>query len=204
MSRDKVGWLGFFRLGAVLSIVVRASVGAADAQALDVLHAFAGTAPTGADLVFPRASLIQDSDGNLYGTTTNAGMSLNGTIFRMTPAGIMTILYTFQVGLQSGGSIAPLARGRDGDLYGMSYSPDSIPPGRSAVKRAASAGFTSGRRLIPRNSLPPRAARDSSPPTVIIPDSGVLILVASQGAAGRFDVLWHRDFGYRWSLGVPG
>jgi uncharacterized repeat protein (TIGR03803 family) len=48
-----------------------------------VLYSFHG----GADGSSPRAGLIFDAAGNLYGTTYNGGTSFAGTVFELTPAG---------------------------------------------------------------------------------------------------------------------
>jgi uncharacterized repeat protein (TIGR03803 family) len=42
----------------------------------------------------PEAGLIQASDGNLYGTTTDGGLNGYGTIFKITPSGTLTTLYS--------------------------------------------------------------------------------------------------------------
>ncbi len=59
-----------------------------------VLHAFGG----GGDGANPTASLIQDSAGNLYGTTPGGGAYGQGTIFELSPAGAETVLYSFTNG----------------------------------------------------------------------------------------------------------
>ena len=43
----------------------------------------------------PVGSLTLASDGNFYGITTFGGTSNNGTIFRMTPSGVVTPLHSF-------------------------------------------------------------------------------------------------------------
>src|SRR5436309_5957959 len=62
--------------------------------AMTILHAFTG----GADGANPMTSLIQATDGNLYGTTKAGGASNHGTAFKMTPAGTVTILHVFTGG----------------------------------------------------------------------------------------------------------
>jgi uncharacterized repeat protein (TIGR03803 family) len=56
-----------------------------------ILHLFAGGSEDGAG---PQV-LIQGSDGNLYGTTAGGGAHSRGTVFRLTLAGVETILYSF-------------------------------------------------------------------------------------------------------------
>ena len=76
-----------------------------------------------ADGVFPVASLVQGSDGSFYGTTQSGGTSVNcsqgcGTIFRISPNGIETNLYSF--GNFAGDGVepnAPLVQGSDGSFY---------------------------------------------------------------------------------------
>jgi len=39
--------------------------------------------------------VVQATDGNLYGTTTSGGANDGGTVFKITPSGTMTTLYSF-------------------------------------------------------------------------------------------------------------
>src|SRR5262249_5711437 len=83
-----------------------------------VLHVFKGSVE-GAGPVGP---LVQASDGNLYGATARGGAYDHGTIFRMTPAGVTTVAYTFAGGLDGGYPTGGLVQGRDGNLYGTTSS----------------------------------------------------------------------------------
>ena len=71
---------------------------------------------------FPFASLVQGSDGNLYGTASGGGSGDNGTVFRMTPGGELTTLVEFAgivVGDDPGSyPYAGLVEGSGGNLYG--------------------------------------------------------------------------------------
>jgi uncharacterized repeat protein (TIGR03803 family) len=86
-----------------------------------VLHAFAG--PSAGDGALPRAALIQAIDGNFYGTTGVGGTLDFGTVFQMTPGGIVTILHdfssdillTFPYGILPA---AALIQATDGNFYG--------------------------------------------------------------------------------------
>ena len=68
----------------------------------------------------PTAALVQGSDGNFYGTTSGGGAYGNGTIFKITPSGTMTILHSFAGG-EGNGVVAPLIQGSDGNFYGTAY-----------------------------------------------------------------------------------
>jgi uncharacterized repeat protein (TIGR03803 family) len=91
------------------------------------LHAFCAQSgcPDGA---FPNGPLIQATDGNLYGTTTEGGPGCSvmydacGTVFRMTLAGDLTTVYTFclQAGCPDGqGPTYSMVQASDGNLYGV-------------------------------------------------------------------------------------
>ncbi len=70
-------------------------------------------------------SLIQSRDGNFYGTARVGGASDSGTIFRITPTGQLSLIYSFCAAPPNclNGSIpeAPLVLGTDGDLYGTTW-----------------------------------------------------------------------------------
>jgi uncharacterized repeat protein (TIGR03803 family) len=69
----------------------------------------------------PQAGLVQATDGNLYGTTTQGGAGSDGTVFKLTPGGKLTTLYSFctQANCTDGGyPQGGLVQGTDGNLYG--------------------------------------------------------------------------------------
>jgi uncharacterized repeat protein (TIGR03803 family) len=87
------------------------------------------TFTNGTDGGFPSAGVIEGSDGNFYGTTVSggainaAGFTGYGTIFQMTPNGVLTTIYTFTGGDADGSSpYAGLVEGSDGFLYGTTNS----------------------------------------------------------------------------------
>jgi uncharacterized repeat protein (TIGR03803 family) len=85
---------------------------------LTTLHSFAGT-----DGIWPEAGLVQATDGNFYGTTAYGGVYGgigNGTVFKITPAGTLTTLHSFNVG-DGSVPVAGLLQGTDGNLYGTTY-----------------------------------------------------------------------------------
>jgi uncharacterized repeat protein (TIGR03803 family) len=83
-----------------------------------VLHAFA---KTGSDGQTPYAGLIQGSDGNLYGTTYFGGAHAFGTVFKVTPSGTETVLYSFAGGSDGEHPYAGVIQGSDGNFYGTTY-----------------------------------------------------------------------------------
>jgi uncharacterized repeat protein (TIGR03803 family) len=87
-----------------------------------VLHSFAG----GSDGEGPAAALIMGSDGALYGTTvwggsgpcTNSQGNGCGTVFRITPDGTESIVYSFQSGGDGYAPTTGVIQVANGDLYG--------------------------------------------------------------------------------------
>jgi uncharacterized repeat protein (TIGR03803 family) len=64
--------------------------------------------------------LFQGSDGNFYGVTYFGGQYLAGSVFRVTTAGVGTVLYAFGTSGPTNGSTYPssLIQGSDGNFYG--------------------------------------------------------------------------------------
>ena len=62
--------------------------------------------------------LVEGSDGNFYGTTSQGGSSGYGTVFRVTPSGTLTVLANFGGG--------PLTLASDGNLYGVTAAAGGI------------------------------------------------------------------------------
>jgi uncharacterized repeat protein (TIGR03803 family) len=79
-----------------------------------LVYAFKG----GTDGLNPYTSLVQGSDGNYYGTTEGNGGSNVGTVFKLTPQGVETVLYNFPSPPTMGAyPRLPLTQGPDGLLY---------------------------------------------------------------------------------------
>jgi uncharacterized repeat protein (TIGR03803 family) len=78
------------------------------------------------DGIGPNAALIQATDGNFYGTTAHGGAGANiagyagGTVFKITPSGTLTTLYSFcsQTDCTDGAGPAALIQATDGNFYG--------------------------------------------------------------------------------------
>ncbi len=107
-----------------------------------VLYSFTG----GSDGAHPFAGLIADSSGNLYGTTENGGVPVNGVAFKLSPSGTETVLHTF-AGRPSDGEnpVAGLIADRSGNLYGTTQFGGGTGcrgPGCGVVFKLAGTGFT--------------------------------------------------------------
>jgi uncharacterized repeat protein (TIGR03803 family) len=92
-----------------------------------VLHSFTG----GADGNGPRAGVIRDSAGNMYGTTLYGGdVSCNaggfdgcGVVFVLSKSGKLRVLHTFEGGTNDGAApLAGVVRDSSGNLYGTTDS----------------------------------------------------------------------------------
>jgi len=97
------------------------------------LHSFGG----GADGQSPFAPLVGAPDGNFYGTTLQGGVNDDGTVFKITPAGVLTTLASFAItngDLPFGG----LAFGMDGNFYGTTHQGGSS--GRGTVFKLTTNG----------------------------------------------------------------
>jgi uncharacterized protein (TIGR03437 family) len=124
--------------------------------ALTTLYSFCSLGVPCADGSNPWAGLVQGSDGNFYGATQGGGTTGSGTIFRVTPGGTLTTLYSFcaqgvsactdGAGLASG---ATLIQGSDGNFYGTSQvgglspiSQDTIADGGTVFRITPSGVLT--------------------------------------------------------------
>jgi uncharacterized repeat protein (TIGR03803 family) len=86
-----------------------------------ILYTFTGRADGG----IPVAGLVRDKAGNLYGTTAYGGRTGRsclqvgcGVVFKLNPAGQLTVLHTFTGPPDGATPLAPLALDAAGNLYG--------------------------------------------------------------------------------------
>lgn len=118
-------------------------------HATTIQRLFSFTATTGYK---PLAPLLQASDGNFYGTTSLGGddglgcaHACNGTVFKLTPAGQLTVLHTFAYGDASAPytngetPMGGLVEGPDGWLYGTTYA-GGFPNGYGIVYKISKTG----------------------------------------------------------------
>lgn len=99
--------------------------------ALTTLVEFAGKSSSNASGL-PAAPLLEARDGNFYGTTSGGGINErgetlldHGTIFKMSPAGVLTTLVRFSDNGPADKGATPYAgvvEGPDGQLYGPTFA----------------------------------------------------------------------------------
>jgi uncharacterized repeat protein (TIGR03803 family) len=114
--RDRMTIRRHLRL-AVLVLAMVAATFPARAQTFSVLYNFGSKTE---DPVEPAQSVVaQGRDGNLYSATGRGGIYNDGAVFKITPSGTPTLLYSFN--LANSGPYGPfggLTLGTDGNFYG--------------------------------------------------------------------------------------
>ncbi len=87
-----------------------------------VLYSFQGQ-PDGAA---PNAGVTEDAAGNLYGTTYAGGAHNAGTIYKLTPGGVETVLYSFTGGSDGANIYGGATVDAAGNLYGTAEAGGSL------------------------------------------------------------------------------
>jgi uncharacterized repeat protein (TIGR03803 family) len=83
-----------------------------------LIYSFAGNA----DGEYLDTELVRDKAGNLYGTSVQGGAFSAGTVFRVTPAGVHTVLYSFTGGSDGGEPYKGVTLDSEGNLYGTAVT----------------------------------------------------------------------------------
>jgi uncharacterized repeat protein (TIGR03803 family) len=110
------GWqraCAVFMLGVAMPIAL-------PARTFTTLHSFSGT-----DGANSYTGLVQGTDGSFYGTTIDGGANAGGNIFKISPSGKLTSLYSFcsQSNCTDGQyPVTMLVQGPDGNFYGTTQS----------------------------------------------------------------------------------
>jgi len=89
-----------------------------------VLYSFTG----GSDGADPYSGVFMDKKGNLYGAAASGGTANSdcdsgycGTVFKLSPAGTLTVLYAFKGGSDGANPSLALTAGKNGEIYGPTY-----------------------------------------------------------------------------------
>jgi uncharacterized repeat protein (TIGR03803 family) len=109
--------------GAAVALPAQTTASAPPSAKFTTLHRFTGT-----DGIFPEAGLVQATNGDFYGTTAGGGTNNScyegcGTVFKITPSGKLTTLYSFcsEGGRHCTDGESPqagLVQAIDGNFYG--------------------------------------------------------------------------------------
>jgi uncharacterized repeat protein (TIGR03803 family) len=117
-----------FRAALAVAAITFILAVCAQAQTFTNLAAFNGTNGQYPDY----GSLIQATNGDYYGTTYSGGKYNGGTVFKVTPAGKLSDIYSFctQIGCPDGAyPWASPVLGSDGDFYGTTTGAGSTSAG---------------------------------------------------------------------------
>ena len=125
-----------FKILAVFACLVACVVSAQFMRAeyvFQMLHEFF---PTNGAPAYLSCALIEGGDGNFYGATGaypgNSGYASGGTIFKISPSGLLTVIYSFDGSGSNGLGPAGLTFGSNGSFYGVTAE-GPFSPGYQAI-----------------------------------------------------------------------
>ena len=153
--------------------------------ALTTLYSFC-TQSDCTDGAYPYGTLVQAADRQIYGTTTGGGTYNSGTVFKITPSGTLTTLYSFcaQSGCADGSNPhAGLVHGSGGFLYGTTTAGGTYNRG-TVFKISPSGTLTTLHSFCARSQCADGA--DPNAPLVLATD-GNFYGTTEYGGAQGFD-----------------
>ncbi len=135
-----------------------------------VLYSFAGSPNDGA---YPKAGLVFDIAGNLYGTTAHGGGGSSGTVFKLSPNAhegwAESLLHSFTGSSDGANPNTDLVFDSEGNLYGTTYASGGVASCNfgcgTVFKVTPNAGGTWKESTIyafagsPRVTFPPQPSR---------------------------------------------
>jgi uncharacterized repeat protein (TIGR03803 family) len=148
---------------------------------LTTLYSFCSQADC-ADGETPYDGLVQGTDGNFYGTTSQGAVNNGGTVFKVTPGGTLTTLYSFcsQANCADGSRpIGGLIQATSGLLYGTTFSGGTESDGTV---------FSLSVGLRPFVKTSPTSGRIGAAVTILGNDLTGATSVMFNGAAASFTV----------------
>lgn len=123
----------------------------------------------------PRSTLIEGTDGFLYGTTRNGGTTGGGTVFRMTKFGLgFEVLKSFVPSTEGEQPLSGVIEGQDGRLYGTLASKGAGDGGAAYAINADGTGFTVLHSFVAGDIWAPTAG-------ICQTTDGMLYTIASSG-----------------------
>ena len=103
----------------ILALACFATLGSSAGAQVTLLYNFGTHAGDPAHANYP-GFIVQGRDGNLYSTSHDGGTDNAGTVFKVTPAGQVSVLYNFD-GVTGAFPSSGLTLGTDGNFYGTTY-----------------------------------------------------------------------------------
>ena len=139
----------------------------------------------------PIGPLVQGGDGNFYGTTSGGGSQGQGVVFKMTPAGTLTVLHNFTGQSDEEYPVGGLVQAADGSLYGTTSGNQSADCG--TIFRITSAGIFTTLYTFPAD----RSTGCRSDATLLQHTNGILYGSTPGGGTGNNDggVIFSLDLG---------
>ncbi|MGA2369802.1 MAG: choice-of-anchor tandem repeat GloVer-containing protein, partial [Candidatus Korobacteraceae bacterium] len=106
------------KLVIVVALMCGAFAISSSAQTLTTIYDFCSQ-PNCADGGAPWGGLLEGTDGNFYGTTSDIGLAGDGTVYRLSSSGTLTVLHTFTDGQDGARPVAGMIQASDGNFYGV-------------------------------------------------------------------------------------
>src|SRR6202051_1354175 len=106
------------RLLGIFAVFMLLAGGAWAASTTKVIYSFAGDA----DGEYTDTDLVMDNSGNIYGSSVQGGLYGSGTVFRVTTAGVHSVLYSFTGGADGGEPYKGVTLDGAGNLYGTAVT----------------------------------------------------------------------------------
>ena len=108
---------GMLRATILAAAAVLCAATLAAGQTVTTIYNFTGLSNSGANPWY--VTLVQGTNGNLYGTSYNGGVGGFGTIFSVSTSGSEKVVYSFKGGTKDGANpTGGLTLGSDGSFYG--------------------------------------------------------------------------------------
>jgi uncharacterized repeat protein (TIGR03803 family) len=142
-----------------------------------VLHTFTGSTT---DAGYPYG-LVQGIDGNFYGVSESGGTYEEGTVYKMTPAGTVTLLHSFNQTTDFGENPStPLLQATDGNFYStvVGCTESGCPSDGNIFKITPSGTYTTLEAFTGPNGAYPTAG-------LILDPSGTFYGMTDEGGNGN-------------------
>jgi uncharacterized repeat protein (TIGR03803 family) len=139
---------------------------------------------------FPDSTLVEASDGNLYGTNVSGGRNNGGTIYRMRPNGALALIYSFGASAGDGAHPASgLTQASDGNFYGSTAAGGSA--GAGSLYELTLGGLYMQLYSFPKGGLASQAPEGSLTQST----DGVLYGTTYQGGTHDMGSIFKLDMG---------